>query len=70
MSERLEERMRRVELRVTKLEEQAGWVRLSPFSDETRPSPAGPYRVIWNIDDGQMNISDGSDWTLPDGSVT
>lgn len=27
-------------------------------------------RIIFNTDDGQLNIDDGTNWTLPDGTVT
>lgn len=42
------------------------------FSDADRPG-AGDVTagtVIWNTDDSQLNISDGTNWTLPDGTTT
>jgi len=42
------------------------------MDDTTRPTPTAydTGRMIFNTDDGQLNIWNGSDWTLPDGSVT
>jgi hypothetical protein len=42
------------------------------YDDTTRPDAAevGPGATIWNTDDAMLNISDGADWTLPDGTVT
>jgi hypothetical protein len=46
--------------------------RFAPYTDGTRPAatsvPAGS--TIWNTSDAQLNISDGTNWTLPDGSTT
>jgi len=28
------------------------------------------FGYIFNTDDGQLNIDDGTNWTLPDGSTT
>ena len=40
------------------------------FTDATRGSAGNTGRVIFNSDDGMLNIDSGSDWTLPDGTVT
>ncbi len=40
------------------------------YSDATRPAPVNPGMLIFNTDDGQLNIATGTDWTLPDGTVT
>lgn len=37
-------------------------------SNRGSAGPAGT--MIFNTDDGQLNISDGSNWTLPDGTTT
>lgn len=38
-------------------------------SDSTRGTPTAG-RLIFNTDDGQLNVGDGSNWTLPDGTTT
>ena len=43
---------------------------LPSYTDTTRPDPDVAGTQIWNTDDGQMNIADGTNWTLPDGSIT
>ena len=40
------------------------------YTDDTRPSPGIPGRVIFNTDDKMLNIDIGTDWTLPDGTIT
>lgn len=40
------------------------------LTDATRGSPGTAGRVIFNTDDGQLNIDDGTNWTLPDGTTT
>ncbi len=40
------------------------------FNDAGRPSAGTAGRVIFNTDDGQLNIDDGTNWTLPDGTTT
>ena len=40
------------------------------FNDATRPLPGDVGRIIFNTDDGQLNIDDGLTWTLPDGTST
>lgn len=39
-------------------------------TDATRGGADEPGRVIYNEDDGQLNIADGTNWTLPDGTTT
>lgn len=39
-------------------------------TDATRGAAGQSGRVIFNTDDGQLNVDDGTNWTLPDGSVT
>lgn len=43
---------------------------LTVFTDATRGAAGTAGRVIFNSDDGQINIDDGTNWTLPDGSIT
>lgn len=40
------------------------------YNDSTRPTANKQGRIIYNTDDGQLNIDTGSDWTLPDGTTT
>lgn len=47
-----------------------GCLRLPVFSDGTRPAAGTAGRLIFNTDDGQLNIDDGTNWTLADGTVT
>ena len=39
-------------------------------ADATRGQPTKAGRVIYNTDDGQLNVDDGTNWTLPDGTTT
>lgn len=43
---------------------------LAILTDATRGAAGTKGRVIFNDDDGQLNIDDGTDWTLPDGTTT
>jgi hypothetical protein len=45
-------------------------VKLPVWTDTTRGSAGTAGRVIFNSDDGQLNIDDGTNWTLPDGTTT
>jgi hypothetical protein len=40
------------------------------FSDATRPAAGLAGSIIFNTDDGMLNIDDGTNWTLPDGTTT
>jgi len=41
------------------------------YSDSTRPmSGLTKGDTIYNTDDGQLNIWDGTQWTTPDGAAT
>lgn len=40
------------------------------YTNGTRPLAGTAGRIIFNQTDGQLNIDDGSNWTLPDGSTT
>lgn len=53
----------KVFLRITSLQ-------LPVLEDSNRGNPGQAGRVIFNTDDGQINIDDGTDWTLSDGTVT
>lgn len=43
---------------------------LGVFSDANRPAAGTAGRVIFNTTDGNLNIDNGTNWTLPDGTVT
>lgn len=40
------------------------------FTDATRPAAGIAGRVIYNSDDGNLNIDTGSQWVTPDGTIT
>jgi hypothetical protein len=40
------------------------------YTDATRGDAGTVGRVIYNSDDAQLNIDDGTNWTLPDGTTT
>ena len=40
------------------------------YTDANRPAAGADGKVILNSDDGQLNIDDGTNWTLPDGTIT
>ena len=39
-------------------------------SDATRGDPGDAGRVVFNVDDGNTNLDDGTNWILPDGTTT
>lgn len=39
-------------------------------TDASRGAAGTAGLVIFNSDDGQLNIDDGTNWTLPDGTAT
>lgn len=43
---------------------------LRVLTDATRGAAGNTGRIIFNSDDGQLNIDDGTNWTLPDGTPT
>lgn len=43
---------------------------LTSYTNATRPTVGVAGRIIFNTDDGQLNIDDGTNWTLPDGTTT
>jgi len=47
-----------------------GNVILPSQTDGNRGAAGTAGRIIFNTDDGQLNIDDGSNWTLPDGTTT
>jgi hypothetical protein len=47
-----------------------GCLQLPVFTDGTRPAAGTAGRLIFNSDDGLINIDDGTNWTLPDGTTT
>lgn len=40
------------------------------YTDANRPNANQAGRVIFNTDDGNLNICDGANWLLPDGTTT
>ena len=40
------------------------------YTDANRPAAGATGKIIFNSDDGQLNIDDGTNWTLPDGTTT
>lgn len=47
-----------------------GTLHLSVFTDATRPAAGTAGRVIFNSTDGNLNIDNGTNWVLPNGTVT
>lgn len=47
-----------------------GIVQLGVFSDANRGAAGTAGRVIFNSTDGNLNIDNGTNWILPDGSIT
>lgn len=43
---------------------------LTNYTNSSRPAAGVAGRTIFNTDDGQLNIDDGTNWTLPDGTTT
>jgi len=43
---------------------------LGTYTDAQRPAAGTAGRIIFNTDDGQLNVDDGTNWTLPDGTAT
>ena len=39
-------------------------------TDATRGAAGEAGRVVFNSDDGKLNVDDGTNWTLPDGTTT
>jgi hypothetical protein len=45
-------------------------VHATVYTDSTRGSAGRAGRIIFNSGDGQLNVDDGTNWTLPDGTTT
>lgn len=43
---------------------------LPSYTNSSRPAAGTAGLMIFNTDDGQLNIDDGTNWTLPDGTTT
>lgn len=56
-------------LRIT-LANASGDLIVQSYTDGTRPAAGTAGRIIFNTTDGQLNIDDGTNWTLPDGTTT
>ena len=50
--------------------ESGGFLQLPTNNNAGRGAAGTPGRVFFNTDDGQLNIDDGTNWTLPDGTTT
>lgn len=48
----------------------SGILQLTPIADADRPAAGVEGRVIFNSDDGNLNIDNGVNWILPDGTIT
>lgn len=48
----------------------SGRMQLAVFNDSTRGASGVAGRIIFNTDDANINIDDGTNWILPDGTVT
>lgn len=46
------------------------YMQLPVKTDATRGDPGNIGRMIFNVDDGMINVDDGLNWTLPDGTIT
>lgn len=44
--------------------------KVNVFTDATRGAPGTAGRIIFNSTDGNLNIDNGANWILPDGTVT
>jgi hypothetical protein len=47
-----------------------GTVHLPTLSDAGRPAAGTAGRLFFNTTDGNLNIDDGTNWILPDGTTT
>lgn len=47
-----------------------GLPQMPVYTDATRPAAGTQGQFFFNSDDGQMNVDDGTNWTLPDGTTT
>lgn len=45
-------------------------LQLPLHTDANRGAASTAGRLIFNTDDGRLNIDDGTNWTLPDGTTT
>lgn len=45
-------------------------LQLPVVTDATRGSAGTAGRIVFNSDDGNLNIDDGTNWILPDGTTT
>lgn len=48
----------------------AGMLRLPRYADSERPPAGEAGRIVYNEDDENINVDDGSTWILPDGTTT
>ncbi len=65
------QRLREIEQRLALLESIEGFDDVfRTYTDATRGAAGSAGRVIYNSTDGKLNIDNGTNWTLPDGTVT
>ena len=51
-------------------DESVSELKLKVYTDATRPTPGTAGRIIYNSTDGNLNIDNGTNWILPDGTAT
>ena len=51
-------------------DESVSELKLKVYTDATRPTPGTTGRIIYNSTDGNLNIDNGTNWILPDGTST
>ena len=49
---------------------QVPFVTFPVFNNTNRPAAATAGRAIYNTDDNTINLDDGTNWRLPDGTIT
>jgi len=52
------------------IDESVSELKLKVYTDATRPTPGTAGRIIYNSTDGNLNIDNGTNWILPDGTAT
>ena len=59
-----------IALNFQELIDNSGALKPPVFNDSNRPDATRGILVIYNTDDGNLNISNGVNWILPDGTPT
>lgn len=55
---------------LNEMSDETGAFQFPVFTDANRPLPGTAGRVIFNTTDGNLNIDNGTNWILPDGTIT